>query len=249
MNPGKIFNSIKLPTLSKTLFDIVELEKQNKPSYIIDFRKIIEKDPLLSAQILRISNSSAYGFAGQVRSIPHAISLLGVKKIRNIAFRFSISDFLKRVNYRPEYGVTFNKILKKSLLLSAISTILGQKTDYIDPDELYIAGLISKIGQLILFLYDPATYNTIYDEDEQEMISIEEYTFQTDHITLGQHFAEQWMLPSFMSEAISSHVTLKPTNERNKIFYIANKLANLLLIPVNMNSKHQEVLKELDSSS
>lgn len=127
MDAKKIIDSIQLPTLSKTLFEIIEVEKANTISFLDDIKRIVERDPLLSAHILKVANSPLYGFSHKVRTISHAIGLLGVRKIRTMAFSFSVFDFLKKVDYKTEYGEVFNLILKKSLLNSALATILAKK--------------------------------------------------------------------------------------------------------------------------
>ncbi|MCI0471744.1 MAG: HDOD domain-containing protein, partial [Candidatus Aminicenantes bacterium] len=114
MSSKKIIDAVKLPTLSRTLLNIIEVEKLNPISFLDDIKKIVEKDPLLSAHLLQVANSPFYGFTQKVRTISHAIGLLGVRKIKTMAFSFSIFDFLKNIDYKTGYGGTFNLILKKS---------------------------------------------------------------------------------------------------------------------------------------
>jgi len=150
MSVDEILKSVKLPTLSKTLNEIINLEKQNPVSIFNDMIKIIEKDPLLSVHIMKIANSPLLGFSKNVRSITHAVSLLGITQIRNMAFSFSIFDFIKKVNYSKEYGKIFKSILKRSSMMSSIGGIIAKNKGNANSDELYIAGLISNLGQIIL---------------------------------------------------------------------------------------------------
>lgn len=155
MTIEEILKTNELPTLSKTLYELIQLEKINSVSFNNDLKKIIEKDPLLSAQILREANSPLYGFSQKVRTIPHAISLLGFSRIRNLAFRFSIFDFLKKVNFKPKYGIIFNLILKKSLLIASVCNILTERMNFLNGEEMYVSGLMTNIGQILLFLHSP----------------------------------------------------------------------------------------------
>ena len=60
----------------------------------VSFAKIadlIEKDTVLAGNILRLVNSALYGLPGTVNSIRHAVSLLGINKLRNAALTMSVS--------------------------------------------------------------------------------------------------------------------------------------------------------------
>jgi two-component system, cell cycle response regulator len=243
----KVLNSIKLPTLSKTLYDIIELEKQNSTTFIKDMTEVVGKDPFLSAQILKVANSPYYGFPQEIRTLSHAITLLGTRKIRDLAFAFSIFDFLKRANYRPKFGKTFTAILKKSLIFSSVSLLLAQKLGYRDPDELYISSLLADIGQLVLYLHAPAKYHKIYTPNDNKLIEAEKTIFATDHIELGTTFCQYWNFPAHFIEGIKNHVELTSDEVQNKITFIANQLAELLL--TDDETARKDIFKEVENNT
>jgi HD-like signal output (HDOD) protein/nitrogen-specific signal transduction histidine kinase len=245
MDSQKIIASLKLPTLSKTLLEILEVEKKNPISFLDDIKKIIEKDPLLSAHVLKVANSSFYGFSHKIRTITQAVGLLGIRKIKAMAFSFSIFDFLKRLDHRPVYGGTFNSILKKSLLTSACSTILAAKVDYKDSEELYISGLLAEIGEILFFLYSPHKYSEIYSVLDKKIIPGEIKLFNIDHVTLGVEFCKDFNLPDFFKTAVENHFQLQEAEERSKIIFIANQITELLL--TEDESEKAVIFKELEN--
>lgn len=245
MDSKKILNSVKLPTLSKTLYEIIELEKENSLTFLKDVKATIEKDPLLSAHILKIANSPLYGFSQKIRTIAHAIGLLGIRKIRTIAFTFSIFDFFKKVDYREEFGKTFNLILKKSLLISSISTILANKTDQVNSDELYVSGLLSDIGQLILFLHSPIKYSEIYSCIDKTLVPKEKEIFDIDHIELAVDFCSQWSFPTFIETGVKNHYALESDSGISKISFISNQITELLL--TEDEEERQTIFKEVEN--
>jgi HD-like signal output (HDOD) protein/signal transduction histidine kinase len=245
MDSKKIIESLQLPTLSKTLIQIIEVEKKDSISFLDDIKKIVEKDPLLSAHVLKVANSPFYGFSQKVRTISHAIGLLGIRKIKNLAFSFSIFDFLKKLDYKASYGNMFNLILKKSLLISACCTILAKKADYLDTEELYLSGLLSEIGQIILFLHAPNTYSDIYSVIDKKIIPREQEKFGTDHLKLGVDFCEIYKLPSFFKTTVQNHYQMKDSGEGSKISFIANQVAELLL--TEDEDEKTVIFKELEN--
>jgi len=230
METKQILESVQLPTLSKTLLEIIEVEKKNPITFLDDIKRIVEKDPMLSAHILKVANSPLYGFSQKVRAISHAVGLLGIRKIKNMAFAFSIFDFLKKLDYKPLYGGIFNLILKKSLLISSCSTILAKKVNSLNEEELYVSGLLTEIGELILFFHSPEKYSKIYSISDQHLIRQEKELFDTDHVKLGVEFCTLNSLPGFFKTAIENHCNLQENDEQSKIAFISNQIAELLLI-------------------
>ncbi|UCH97146.1 MAG: HDOD domain-containing protein [Candidatus Aminicenantes bacterium] len=229
MSSKRILDSIKLPTLSKTLLEIIEVEKANPITFLEDIKKTVEKDPLFSAHLLKVANSPFYGFSQKIRTLSHAISLLGIRKVKAMAFSFSFFDFFKKADYKTSYGGTFNLILKKSLLVSAISSLLAKKISYLDSEELYISGLLAEIGELILFLYSPDKYCHIYSIHDKKLIPEEKDMFQTDHVELGIEFCDRYSLPNFFKTAVENHAELCSDEEHSRISFISAQIAELLL--------------------
>ncbi len=228
MSVEKILKNVKLPTLSTTLNKILELEKNNPVSIFNDIIKIIESDPLLSIHILKTANSPLFGFTQNVRSISHAVSLLGISQIRNIAFSFSIVDFVKNINYEDGYGKTFKAILKRSLMMGSIACIIGKNKREANSDELYLSGLISNFGQMILFLYSPREYSAIFHR-KGDLLDHEKKLFKTDFIELGIHFCKKEGMPAFLQKAIRNQAKLIDKTENEKIIYLTSCITEFLL--------------------
>jgi signal transduction histidine kinase/HD-like signal output (HDOD) protein len=231
MKPIEIIESIRLPILSSTLLKIIKLEKSDSISLNSEMKEIIELDPCLAANILSISNSPIYGFSQKVQTISHAMNLLGIRKIRNIAFRFSIYDFLKNVRFSKKHQDVINLILKKPLLLSATSQIVANKLNHLNPEEICLSGLLSDIGQLIFFIYSPETYSEIYSIKDSQLISNEKELFGFNHVDMGIEFSLQYNLPSFIKEAITLHSQFHREGEQGYIISISNKITELILSP------------------
>ena len=53
--------------------------------------ELIEKDTVLAGNVLRLVNSALYGRRGTISSVRHAVSLMGVVKLRNSAMTLSVS--------------------------------------------------------------------------------------------------------------------------------------------------------------
>jgi len=111
-----------------------------------DIAKLIQLDPALTARIMGVVNSAAFGAAHKINSLQVAVSRLGRKQIRNLVY----SMVLKNLFY------TESKFLKQrikdlwthSCHVAAISFILARNTEGLDPDHAMLAGLVHDIGIL-----------------------------------------------------------------------------------------------------
>lgn len=245
MNSTNLIDKVKLPTLSKTLLKIIEVEKLNPISFLDDIKRIIERDPLFSAHLMQVANSPFYGFTQKVRTLSHAIGLLGVRKIKSMAFSFSIFDFFKNIDYKAAYGGTFSLILKKSLLISAISAMLAKKINYLDAEEIYVSGLLTEIGQLILFLHSPDKYCQVYSVNDKKLLLKEKEIFHTDHVELGIEFCQRYSYPIFFKTAIENHTELLSDEEHSRISFISTQLAELLL--TKDEEEKTSIFKEIEN--
>jgi HD-like signal output (HDOD) protein len=87
-----------LPTLPSTVLKITELINNPKSS-ARDIARVVTDDQVLTARLLKLVNSSFYGFPQRISTVTGAIVLLGFDAIRNLLMTTSIFDlFLTRDN-------------------------------------------------------------------------------------------------------------------------------------------------------
>jgi HD-like signal output (HDOD) protein len=110
----EILKKIKqLPPLPESAMQI-EAVYQDPDSTFNDMVKILEKDPLLTADILKAANSPLYGFSREINAISQAVGLFGMGTVRG----FALASIVKKsfsLDLSP-YGITndmFSELSKK----------------------------------------------------------------------------------------------------------------------------------------
>jgi HD-like signal output (HDOD) protein len=110
----EILKKIKqLPPLPESAMQI-EAVYQDPDSSFNDMVKILEKDPLLTADILKAANSPLYGFSREINAISQAVGLFGMGTVRG----FALASIVKKsfsLDLSP-YGITndmFSALSKK----------------------------------------------------------------------------------------------------------------------------------------
>jgi len=107
---NKLLENIdSIPPLPESVQE-VERIYQNPDSTFADMQKAIEKDPLLTAAILRIVNSPMYGMKSTIKSMQQAISLLGKDSVRTFVLNSAVNSNFT-IDLSP-YDMTKEQFLK-----------------------------------------------------------------------------------------------------------------------------------------
>ncbi len=195
-----------LPPLDDTVMKIQSI-CMDKESSIADLLKVIEKDPMLTANILRAANSPLYGFSREVKNISHAVSLFGMATIRGFALSSAIRQNIK-INLEP-YGIPNEKFLQISTMQSALMLNWYSKVERSMLDVLLPASFLMEIGKLILA--SEIVDNNMQEEFKKqiksvstpkELSKVEKDMLGFDNEEVASKIFEQWNLELELVQAI-----------------------------------------------
>ena len=143
-----ILKKIKtLPPLDDTIIQIQRIHADENSS-INDLTKVVEKDPMLTANILRSANSPLYGFSQEITTISRAISLFGMATIRGFALSSAIRKSFS-INLEP-YSITGQDFLNISIMQN---TLMYHWYSKINPKKLEVlspASFMLEVGKIVL---------------------------------------------------------------------------------------------------
>lgn len=141
-----IIKSIKsLPPLSRT---IIEIQQLDNSASIADLIKIVEKDPMIVADLLKAANSPLYNFQKELTSISQVISLFGLNVTRSIILGQAMKKLMS-VDLEP-YGideVTFSTI---SIAQSNLALALAKRIVPHNQELIFLAALLQESGKILL---------------------------------------------------------------------------------------------------
>ncbi|WP_198304276.1 HDOD domain-containing protein [Arcobacter vandammei] len=136
-----------LPDLPTNIIELNEFRKEDS----IDTKKLIQilqKDPLIVANILKIANSSMFGFRTKIDTLSRAINLLGTKFVVSVAIGSSIAHSLK-ANLLV-YAATIDDFLFISSLASNIVNVWVEKIDSNLKNELLLPAFLQEVGKFVI---------------------------------------------------------------------------------------------------
>lgn len=165
-----------------------------------DISRLIQLDPALTARIMSVVNSAAYGTTSQIQSVQQAVTRLGRHQVRSLVFSCIIKG-LFRTDY-PLLKKRMTSLWHHSCHVAAISFILAKYTPGLDPNKAMLAGLVHNIGTLPILHTardnaavgeDTELLNRIIDDLKAEIggLTLKAWNFDPDMVELAEH-AEQW---------------------------------------------------------
>ncbi len=204
-NFEKIFGDRDVPPLPQVVTKLLEAIR-DPDIHIENIANIISTDVGLSTQILRLVNSALYSFPGEITSIQKAISLLGLKKIENIAISYAV---MKAVKDPGKSGFDFNLFWGVSLYRAIVSREMAKVIGLGDPDEAFTGALLQDIALPVLLKDWFDVYEPVYKEWIDSPLSLHEIENQKlswNHAQAGAWLAKKWKLPAILICCIGLHI-------------------------------------------
>ena len=194
----KIKSIKNLPTLPKVAQEISKMVEDDKTS-ATELGKIISTDTAISGRVLRLVNSSFYGFPGKISSISNAIILLGFDVVKSLIICVSVFEMMEK-------GIL--GLWEHSLGCTIASRLIAKKVKGCDPEEVSVAGLLHDIGKIVVSIQLAEDYEEIKKTIAEKKINFskaEKEVLELTHEDLGGWLAESWNLPVGLREPISFH--------------------------------------------
>jgi len=140
----------QLPALPESAIKL-EAIYHDPDSTFDDMVKVLEIDPLLTADILKAANSPLYGFTREINSISQAVGLFGMGTIRGFALAMIVKKSFE-LNLSP-YGISNSQFsdLSKMQNALAVSWYLRHKPKLME--LLSPASFLIEIGKVMISQY------------------------------------------------------------------------------------------------
>ncbi len=206
--PFPINKGFEIPSIPLVLIKIIQTLDENTKS-AKELEELILHDPALSARILRLANSAFYSFRATVKTISHAITLLGLNLVTSLAIGINIFDTFTKGS--KSEAAHINKLWTHScgvaVLVKEIWTMRNGKGK--EGEFAFLCGLLHDLGKVVLFKTYPGHYSSIFaiekSETDPPISSFEEEYYGVNHAAIGEMLAKQWGFPPELVSVIRRH--------------------------------------------
>ena len=246
-----ILDSIdKLPPFPEVGRRVLELARDDGAAFkeIID---VIKYDEAITANCLKLCNSSYFGLRVKVFSIDQAVVKLGLQNILMIALANSkeLSDYAKA---QEGYGFSAGELWRHSVVSAILSQLLVKQISLREDSVLFTAALLHDVGKIILSKYIDKDIGNLIEWAQKEKLSLieaEREIFGIDHAEVGGIIAENWQFPSMLSASIKNHHKFSERFIPNVESWVRlSNLVSYVCLANSVYSYHREIISQVKQS-
>jgi HD-like signal output (HDOD) protein len=193
-----------VPSLPLTFQRIQELVG-NPNSSTPQLTEAVGADQGLVTRVLRLANSSFYGLTNRVDSISQAVSLIGMRQVRDLALAAAVVDLFGNL---PGNALDGRRFWEHALAVGIASRLLAARRGERETERHFVAGLLHDIGLVVMAQQQPhlvAANLTKASEAQQPLVLVERRDLGYDHAEVGGAVIEHWHLPPTLIETTAHH--------------------------------------------
>ena len=249
----KIIDEIdKLKPVSQISNKIIEITN-NPDSSLTGLVDVIRYDQGITANLLRVCNSSYFGLKKKITSIKQAVAYFGIKKVANLVIMGNSAQNFK--NGQIGYDLKEGELWRYSVSSALIAQDLAEKRNLDNISLIFTSALLKDIGKLILNTYIKDSFEDIILKVQQKRLTFREAEKEAigiDHAELGAKVAEKWNFNPDMVNMIRNHHD--PDKARADdfsipIIYLADSICMMMGVGVGSDGLayryHQDIVDRL----
>ncbi len=169
-----------------------------------ELSRLVGSDPVLAAEILRVVNSPYFGLGQEIKSIVRAVTVLGVRALRNLALCLAVRDAVAP-DAIPGFDMT--AFWEDALLRAVAARELGRHLA-LDSDECFTAGLLQDFGLLVQIYVCPQRaqqWPLLRSQLPDCRLLLEQEFFGITHDQVLLMLSQAWSLPTGLAHALGAH--------------------------------------------
>lgn len=181
-------------------------EMMESPHYsALDIGQVIATDPALTLRILKIVNSAFYGFPSQIDTLSRAITVLGLRELRDLILATTVVDLFKGMRSTI---VSMDDFWRHSICCGLAARALAAHRRELQNERFFVAGLLHDIGSLVMYHRIPELAEEALVRARRVALPLhlaERYVLGWDHAAVGGELLRKWKLPAHLQEAVAFH--------------------------------------------
>jgi HD-like signal output (HDOD) protein len=240
VNAGDIF------VLPEAVIKVKQLIDDDATS-MDDIAEVINYDPAIMSQVLKISNSALYKFPHTITTVTKSIQVIGTRSIYDLVLAYGVANAFKDID--PE-TIDLEKFWEQAVSCALICKYLAEEINLKEPEKLFVCGLLHNIGELVLVQLNPEVAKkcaSISSENTPLMLQKKYLSFS--YADISSELLKIWGIPNDISQIVSKiHVNEHSAqSEEEKIIQLAYLLA-LNNVNGEFYSSHANVTEEMYES-
>jgi len=173
-----------------------------------DLAKDIAVDPKITAQLLKLTNSTAVGLRHKVTKVLDAVTILGARRTIALILSDGVVQAQSGMARRlPDWFRIWYQ--QRSVLIASAASAFARHLDDVSADTAFILGLLQDVGILVLgHAYQDRYFALLQRVKEVGQIHLEfteRQDFRVSHDEVSAALLQKWELPQSMMELVLAH--------------------------------------------
>jgi len=208
----------------------------------------ISSDPAVSARLLKVANSAFFSLKRQVKTLDHAIAIVGERTLRSLVLAASLEGMNK------SYGLLEKMLWEDSIGCAVGARFLARRFNTADSEEAFLAGLFRHLGKIIMNYSDPESYRLLAEavySGEGNFDDIEGKYFPYAHAVVGAAVLNKWNFSDDLIQCTLHHDDMAIEKDDNEVQYRLTatvSLADIICARIGIGAREpDETINVLES--
>jgi len=242
---GQIENLTPISHISQKIMAILS----DPLSSLSEIVEVIQYDQNITANLLRICNSSYFGLRKKIVSIRQAVAYLGLEKVANLVIMGSSARNFKGA--QEGYDLKEGELWRYSVASALLAQKLAEERGAHNLPLIFTSALLKDIGKVILSSYVQEAFEDILKRVESQRFSFNEAEKEIlgiDHAELGAIAAEKWNFNPHMVSIIRNHHNPDMDTQNDlpaQFVYLADSICMMVGIGLGADGLSYRYLEEV----
>ena len=161
--------------------------------------RIVGTEPVLSAQVLKLSNSAAFNPTGKVNTeLRTATMRLGYQNVRNLTITVGMKQLTEHKELNKAFTEQMEGLWSRSIRVASFSSVLAKKLTRINADNAMLAGLLHDVGKFYI-LNRASQYQQLFTSQQALWNLVDAW-----HSNIGAAILENWEISDDVRNAVQN---------------------------------------------
>lgn len=174
--------------------------------------QVIDQDLALSAKLLSVANSPAFGGNIELKTVRKAIAYLGTEQVAQVAIGLACaSSFDAQSDTPPLLRARWSRLFQHGMTCAFTASYLASKLGRAAQEQTFLGGLFHDVGKAVALRAIEALHKRGALELPSELVLDE--ALQRIHAYPGDEFYAKWTLPQALMGICAQHHQLEDVSE------------------------------------
>ncbi|MBW1850582.1 MAG: HDOD domain-containing protein [Deltaproteobacteria bacterium] len=237
---------LKLPEIPSIVFELNDI-LSDPLSTADNLAQVVSKSPSLTAVLLKIVNSSFYGFSSKIDTISRAVTIIGTREMSSLALVISTITVFKHI---PKEVLDMNAFLRHSFLCGLISRMFAANRSISKTEQLFVAGLLHDIGRVVVYGHFPRQAKSLLMHcmaSEKILYKEEKRVLGCRHTDIARYLLQAWNFPPDLENNIFYHHN--PMSAHNPVHAAIVHLADIIVNGLGIGSSGEKLVPPLSNEA